>query len=32
VHLRKLLAEDEQSGIADYDYNELMDELDKESH
>lgn len=32
LHLRKLLAEGEQSGFADYDYNALMDELDKESH
>lgn len=31
-HLRKLLTEGEQSGFADYDYNVLMDELDKASH
>jgi len=31
-HLRKLLAEGEQSGFADYDYNGLMDELDKSDH
>ena len=31
-HLRQLLAEGEQSGFADYDYNALMEELDKESH
>lgn len=31
-HLRKLLDDGEQSGFANYDYNALMDELDKESH
>ena len=31
-HLRQLLAEGEQSGFADYDYNALMEDLDKESH
>lgn len=31
-YLRQLLAEGEQSGFVDYDYNALMDELDKESH
>lgn len=31
-HLRQLLAEGEQSGFLDYDYNALMEELDKESH
>lgn len=31
-HLRLLLSEGEKSGFVDYDYNSLMDELDKESH
>jgi len=31
-HLRKLLAEGESSGFADYSYNSLMDELDNETH
>ena len=30
LHLRRMLEEGEQSGIADYDYTELMEELDKE--
>ena len=31
-NLRQLLVEGEQSGFVDYDYNALMEELDKESH
>lgn len=31
-HLRKLLAEGERSGFADYSYNSLMDELDNQAH
>jgi len=31
-HLRLLLEEGERSGIANYNYNLLMDELDKENH
>lgn len=31
-NLRQLLVEGEQSGFIDYDYNTLMEELDKESH
>lgn len=30
-HLRKLLIEGERSGFADYSYNSLMEELDKEA-
>ncbi len=31
-HLRKLLADGERSGFADYSYNSLMDELDNQAH
>ena len=30
--LRQLLEEGERSGVADYSYNSLMDELDSETH
>lgn len=32
MHLRKLLAEGERSGFADYSYHSLMDELDSEAN
>jgi antitoxin ParD1/3/4 len=31
-HLRQLLIDGEQSGFVHYDYNALMEELDKEAH